>query len=134
VELLPCEIRVNAVVPAEVMTPHYMQWLSAFPEPEAKLSGIVSRVPLGKRLTTPEEIANAVLFLMSSRASHITGQHIFVDRWICPPRSGASVDLYGSDSADTRRQPRFRTAQRTRLTPRWCSQVGRAVSCAVHRK
>jgi len=79
VELLPYEIRVNAVVPAEVMTSLYTQWLGAFPDPEAKLSSIISRIPLGKRLTAPEEIANAVLFLMSSRASHITGQHIFVD-------------------------------------------------------
>lgn len=33
-ELLPYEIRMNAVVPAEVMTPLYQQWLEAFPDPE----------------------------------------------------------------------------------------------------
>ena len=37
VELLPYGIRVNALVPAEVMTPLYQQWLSKFPDPEAKL-------------------------------------------------------------------------------------------------
>src|SRR5205823_9252557 len=41
VELLPHGIRVNAVVPAEVMTPLYRQWLSSFPNPEAKLKSIV---------------------------------------------------------------------------------------------
>ncbi|MGC2326447.1 MAG: SDR family NAD(P)-dependent oxidoreductase, partial [Candidatus Sulfotelmatobacter sp.] len=41
VELLPLGIRVNAVVPAEVMTPLYRQWLSAFPNPEEKLAGII---------------------------------------------------------------------------------------------
>src|SRR5216683_1194796 len=56
-ELLPHGIRVNAVVPAEVMTPLYQQWLSTFANPEDKLKTIVSKIPLGKRMTTSEEIA-----------------------------------------------------------------------------
>jgi NAD(P)-dependent dehydrogenase (short-subunit alcohol dehydrogenase family) len=78
-ELLPAGIRVNAVVPAEVATPLYKQWVSGFPNPEEKLSRIISKIPLGKRMTRPEEIADMVLFLISERASHITGQHVFVD-------------------------------------------------------
>src|SRR6266404_640018 len=78
-ELLPAGIRVNAVVPAEVMTPLYQQWVSGFPNPEEKLARIISKIPLGKRMTKPEEIADMVLFLISERASHITGQHVFVD-------------------------------------------------------
>jgi L-fucose dehydrogenase len=78
-ELLPTGIRVNAVVPAEVMTPLYQQWVSGFPNPEEKLARIVSKIPLGKRMTKPEEIADMAVFLISERASHITGQHIFVD-------------------------------------------------------
>jgi L-fucose dehydrogenase len=78
-ELLPTGIRVNAVVPAEVMTPLYQQWVSGFPDPEEKLARIVSKIPLGKRMTKPEEIADMVVFLISERASHITGQHVFVD-------------------------------------------------------
>jgi L-fucose dehydrogenase len=78
-ELLPKGIRVNAVIPAEVDTPLYKQWVSGFPNPEEKLAKIVSKIPLGKRMTKPEEIADMVLFLLSERASHITGQHIFVD-------------------------------------------------------
>jgi L-fucose dehydrogenase len=78
-ELLPAGIRVNAVVPAEVATPLYQQWVSGFPNPEEKLARIISKIPLGKRMTRPEEIADMVLFLVSERASHITGQHIFVD-------------------------------------------------------
>jgi L-fucose dehydrogenase len=78
-ELLPTGIRVNAVVPAEVMTPLYRQWVSTFPNPEEKLARIISKIPLGKRMTKPEEIADMVLFLISERASHITGQHVFVD-------------------------------------------------------
>jgi NAD(P)-dependent dehydrogenase (short-subunit alcohol dehydrogenase family) len=79
VELLPYGIRVNAVVPAEVMTPLYEQWLSTFPNPDEKLREIVAKIPLGKRMTEPEEIAASVLFLISGQASHITGQHLFVD-------------------------------------------------------
>jgi L-fucose dehydrogenase len=79
VELLPYGIRVNAVVPAEVMTPLYRSWLDTFPDPEAKLAAIVSRIPLGHRMTTPDEIAAMAVFLISSKAAHITGQHVFVD-------------------------------------------------------
>jgi NAD(P)-dependent dehydrogenase (short-subunit alcohol dehydrogenase family) len=79
VELLAYGIRVNAVLPAEVMTPMYRQWIGGFPEPEAKLEGIVSRIPLGKRMTTPEEIAAMAVFLLSAQAGHITGQHLYVD-------------------------------------------------------
>jgi L-fucose dehydrogenase len=79
VELLPYGIRVNAVVPAEVMTPLYQQWLSTFPDPEEKLREVTAKIPLGKRMTRPEEIAATVLFLISGQASHVTGQHLFVD-------------------------------------------------------
>lgn len=78
-ELLPYGIRVNCVVPAEVMTPLYRHWLDTFPDPEAKLRTIVSKVPLDKRMTTSEEIASAVVFLLSSKSGHTTGQHWFVD-------------------------------------------------------
>jgi L-fucose dehydrogenase len=78
-ELLGYGIRVNAVLPAEVMTPLYQQWLNTFPNPERKLESILSRIPLEKRMTTTEEIASMVAFLLSGRASHITGQHLFVD-------------------------------------------------------
>jgi L-fucose dehydrogenase len=79
IELLPYKIRVNAVIPAEVMTPLYEKWLTTFSDPEAKLKNIVKNIPFEKRMTTSEEIANMVVFLLSSRASHITGQHVFVD-------------------------------------------------------
>lgn len=78
-ELLPYGIRVNAVVPAEVMTPLYRQWLGTFPNPDQKLAEITQKIPLGKRMTCAEEIATAVLFLLSPKSGHITGQHVFVD-------------------------------------------------------
>lgn len=78
-ELLADGIRVNAVVPAEVMTPLYRQWLDSFSDPQEKLKDVLSKIPLGKRMTQPEEIAAMVVFLISAKAGHITGQHLFVD-------------------------------------------------------
>lgn len=79
VDLLPWDVRVNAVVPAEVSTPQYREWIQGFPNPEQKLETIVRKIPLGQRMTAAEEVAAAVVFLLSRRASHITGQHLFVD-------------------------------------------------------
>jgi NAD(P)-dependent dehydrogenase (short-subunit alcohol dehydrogenase family) len=78
-ELAEYGIRVNAIVPAEVMTPLYRQWLGTFPNPEEKLQSILAKIPLDKRMTAPEEIAAMVVFLLSARAGHVTAQHIFVD-------------------------------------------------------
>jgi L-fucose dehydrogenase len=78
-ELLPYGIRVNTVIPAEVMTPLYRSWLDTFPNPEEKLAHILAKIPLEQRMTTPEEIAATVVFLISSKSSHTTGQHLFVD-------------------------------------------------------
>jgi L-fucose dehydrogenase len=79
VELLPYGIRVNAVIPAEVMTPLYQKWISTFPNPAEKLNEITKNIPLENRMTTKEEIASMVVYLVSDQATHITGQHIYVD-------------------------------------------------------
>jgi NAD(P)-dependent dehydrogenase (short-subunit alcohol dehydrogenase family) len=79
VELLKYGIRVNAVVVAESWTPLYENWINTFPDPKKKLESITSKIPLGKRMTTTEEIANTVAFLLSERSSHTTGQLIHVD-------------------------------------------------------
>src|SRR3982074_2827725 len=75
-ELLPYSIRVNAVIPAEVMTPLYQQWLNSFPDPQEKLKSVVAKIPLDGRMTSPNEIAAMVAFLLSVQAGHITGQHL----------------------------------------------------------
>ena len=62
VELLPYGIRVNTILPAEVMTPLYREWLDTFPNSEEKLSVILSKIPLGKRMTTADEIAAMAVF------------------------------------------------------------------------
>lgn len=79
-ELLPYSIRVNAILPAEVMTPLYRKWLdTSFADPAAKEAAIVSKIPLEKRMTTPEEIAAMAVFLISDQSGHTTGQFMVVD-------------------------------------------------------
>ena len=79
VELLKYGIRVNAVAVAESFTPLYEKWIKTFPNPKEKLKEIESKIPLENRMTTTEEIANAVVFLLSPKSSHTTGQLIHVD-------------------------------------------------------
>jgi len=79
VELLKYGIRVNAVVVAECFTPLYQAWIKTFSDPQKKLDEITAKIPLGNRMTTAGEIANAVAFLLSERSSHTTGQLIYVD-------------------------------------------------------
>jgi L-fucose dehydrogenase len=79
-ELLPYNIRVNAVLPAEVMTPLYRRWLDTLGDPEAELKRITNKVPLGHRMTLASEIAAATVFLLSpTQSAHTTGQHLIVD-------------------------------------------------------
>lgn len=78
-ELLPYSIRVNAVIVAEAFTPQYKRWIGSFENSEEKFKGIVKNIPLENRMTTVEEIANTVAFLLSEKSSHTTGQLIFVD-------------------------------------------------------
>jgi NAD(P)-dependent dehydrogenase (short-subunit alcohol dehydrogenase family) len=79
VELLKYGIRVNAIIVAECWTPLYEKWIQTLPNPKAKLAEIESKIPLGNRMTTAEEIANTTAFLLSDRSSHTTGQLIHVD-------------------------------------------------------
>lgn len=79
VELLKYGIRVNAVVVAECWTPAYETWIKTLQNPQEKLAEITSKIPLENRMTTSEEIANAVAFLLSVKSSHTTGQIINID-------------------------------------------------------
>jgi NAD(P)-dependent dehydrogenase (short-subunit alcohol dehydrogenase family) len=72
-------VRVNAVVPAECLTPLYERWLATLPDGAARRKAIERLVPLGARFTTAEEIAAAILFLASPRSGHTTGQLLHVD-------------------------------------------------------
>lgn len=78
VELAPFNVDVNCVILAEVSTPQYEQWLKTT-EAKKRLPQILRKINLGQRLTRAEEIADYVVFLLSQKSSHTTGQLIFVD-------------------------------------------------------
>jgi L-fucose dehydrogenase len=79
-ELIQYGIRVNAVLPAEVLTPLYESWVGNQPQPKAVLKRISSQIPLEGRMTTVAEIAAAVVFLLSpTQSGHTTAQHLIVD-------------------------------------------------------
>ncbi|SMO46920.1 L-fucose dehydrogenase [Solitalea koreensis] len=79
VELLKYGIRVNAVIVAECYTPLYEKWIQTLPNPEETLLQVTAKIPFEHRMTTAEEIANMVAFLLSEKSSHTTGQLIHVD-------------------------------------------------------
>jgi len=79
-ELLPFGVRVNSILPAEVLTPLYKRWLDTRDDPKGALKAITDHIPLGRRMTEASEIAAMTVFLLSSRQSgHTTAQHLVVD-------------------------------------------------------
>jgi meso-butanediol dehydrogenase / (S,S)-butanediol dehydrogenase / diacetyl reductase len=79
----PAGIRVNAIVPGQVMTAATEDWATKTPETAAKTSGAIPMQRGGQ----PEELAEAIVFLLSDAASYITGVALPVD-------GGKSAQLY----------------------------------------
>lgn len=74
IEAAPLGVRVNAVAPGPVRTPMTAERLGD-PEQAAWLN---ARVPMG-RVAEPTEIAEVISFLLSDKASYITGEVLFTD-------------------------------------------------------
>ena len=74
-ELSPQQIRVNAVAPGIIRTERFEELYEASGD---KIDQRISRIALG-RLGTPQDVANAVSFLASDRASYISGHILGVD-------------------------------------------------------
>lgn len=72
--LAPHGIRVNAVGPGSIDT----AMLAGVNADDEKMKMVLSRTPLG-RLGNVEDVANAVVFLASDKASYITGETIYID-------------------------------------------------------
>lgn len=71
-------IRVNVVAPGLTATPVIEASIQRRPDPEAYRRERSSQIPI-QRLATPDEIADAILFMASSESSYITGAVLPVD-------------------------------------------------------
>lgn len=71
-ELAPFNINVNVVAPHAIETEMSKEW------PEEKRASIIAEIPLG-RMGEPEDVAEAVAFLVSDKAKFITGEVLDVN-------------------------------------------------------
>lgn len=78
VEMAPHKIRINAVAPGTIMTPLNEKLFASMDDPSELIDSWNKAHPLG-RFGYPPEVAEAVLFLASERASFITGDVLRVD-------------------------------------------------------
>jgi NAD(P)-dependent dehydrogenase (short-subunit alcohol dehydrogenase family) len=77
-ELIERGIRVNAVSPGPIDTPGFGRWEVPEEVVEAARQGFLARSPV-KRFGDPDEVARAILFLVSSDASYVVGHELVVD-------------------------------------------------------
>jgi NAD(P)-dependent dehydrogenase (short-subunit alcohol dehydrogenase family) len=94
-ELASWGIRVNAVCPGTTRTPMFLAEFDGVADPEAELADTAASVAM-QRIADPAEIAEAVVFLLSRRASYITGTHLVADggRTTCVPSGSIGVATY----------------------------------------
>ena len=78
VDLAPAKIRVNAVAPGTIMTPLNEKVFREAADPQALIDRWNAAHPIG-RFGEADEVADAILFLASDRASFITGEVLRVD-------------------------------------------------------
>jgi NAD(P)-dependent dehydrogenase (short-subunit alcohol dehydrogenase family) len=77
-ELAPRGIRVNAVCPGSIRTPMVEAVIGGLPDPNRAWQETAALHPLG-RVGSPEEVAEAIVFLASARSSFVTGTCLVVD-------------------------------------------------------
>jgi NAD(P)-dependent dehydrogenase (short-subunit alcohol dehydrogenase family) len=94
-ELASWGIRVNAVCPGTTRTPMFLAEFDGVADPEAELADNAASVAM-QRIADPSEIGEAVAFLLSDRASYITGTYLTADggRTTCVPAGSIGVSAH----------------------------------------
>lgn len=94
-ELASWGIRVNAVCPGTTRTPMFLAEFDGAADPEAELADNAASIAM-QRIADPSEIGEAVAFLLSDRASYITGTHLTADggRTTCVPAGSIGVSAH----------------------------------------
>lgn len=88
-------VRCNCVLPGAIDTPMIRWGASREANPQGVLDAC-SSLALFDRMGTPEEVANAVLFLLSDMASFITGTSLVVDGGQLVPCGGTAFQKIGT--------------------------------------
>lgn len=86
-EFGPANVRVNAVIPGAVKTPAFMGYIGS----EERLHRYETQIPLG-RACRPEDIANAVAWLVSDDAACVTGIGVVIDGGVTARRAEPVMD------------------------------------------
>jgi NAD(P)-dependent dehydrogenase (short-subunit alcohol dehydrogenase family) len=90
IEVGPTGVRVNAVLPGNIRTKMTKAGLTADAADDAEAVRLAAQLAPQGRMGTPEEIADAVCFLASDAAAHITGVELPVDGGILASTYGTA--------------------------------------------
>ncbi len=71
-------VRANSLCPSSVNTPLFESFLNMQPDPDAARASVSARAPLGY-ISTPQQMADAALFLVSDEATFLTGTELYAD-------------------------------------------------------
>ena len=71
-------VRANTLCPSSVATPLFESFLNMQPDPDEARASVSARAPLGY-ISSPEQMADAALFLVSDEASFVTGIELYAD-------------------------------------------------------